>query len=98
MAKKYYDSPIKKFLGLMFKRRTNTTHIFRFKKQVKHSIHTFFVFFPIDIKFLDKNNKVVEIKKNLKPFRIYFPKNYYFSFIETPSKETNIKKEDKINL
>ena len=35
----------------------------------------FFVFFPIDVLFLDKNKKVVELKENFKPFSIYFPKN-----------------------
>ena len=31
----------------------------------------FFVFFPIDILFLDKNKKIIEIKKNFRPFSFY---------------------------
>lgn len=31
----------------------------------------FFVFFPIDLIFLDKNKKVIEIKENFRPFTIY---------------------------
>ena len=79
---KFCDTFLTKFLGLMF-RKKQKLH-FKFKKDVKHSIHTFFVFFPIDITFLDKNNKVIEVRKNLKPFSIYFPKNKYNSFVESP--------------
>lgn len=35
-----------------------------------NSIHTFFVRFPLDLVFLDKNMKVIKLVKNLKPFRI----------------------------
>ena len=34
-----------------------------------NSIHTFFMKFPIDVVFLDKNGKVLKIKKRLKPWR-----------------------------
>ena len=40
-----------------------------------NSIHTFFMRFPIDILFLDKNNKIIKTISCLKPFRltsIYF--------------------------
>lgn len=39
------------------------------------SIHTFFMRFPLDIVFLDKNFKVVKIIHNMKPWRmtgVYF--------------------------
>ena len=35
-----------------------------------NSIHTFFMKFPIDVAFLDKNNKVVKIVANIKPWRL----------------------------
>jgi len=35
------------------------------------SIHTFFMKFSIDVLFLDKQNKVVKIAKNLKPGRLF---------------------------
>jgi uncharacterized protein len=34
------------------------------------SIHTFFMQFPIDILFVDKNNKVIKAISSLKPFRL----------------------------
>jgi uncharacterized protein len=35
-----------------------------------NSIHTFFMRFPIDVLFVDKNNKVIKVLVNLKPFRL----------------------------
>lgn len=34
------------------------------------SIHTFFMMFPIDVLFIDSNNKVLKIYRELKPFRM----------------------------
>lgn len=34
------------------------------------SIHTFFMKIPIDVAFLDKDNTIVKIKPNLKPYTI----------------------------
>jgi len=50
-----------------------------------NSIHTFFMRFPIDVLFLDKNNLVIETKSNLKPFR--FTRLYFNSalVIELPA-------------
>lgn len=43
-----------------------------------NSIHTFFMRFPIDVLFLDKNKRVVKAIPDLKPFRI---SNIYFSSV-----------------
>jgi uncharacterized membrane protein (UPF0127 family) len=45
--------------------------------KTRFGIHTFFMKFPIDVMILDRQNRVAAIKKNLKPFRIFFwnPKN-----------------------
>ena len=73
-------SAFRKFKGLMFSKQKNL--VFMFDKKVKHSIHMFFVFYPIDIIFLDENFNVVELKQSLKPWKIYFPKQEYKYFIE----------------
>ena len=52
-----------------------------------------FVFFPIDIIFLNKNKKIIEIKRNLKPWLFYTSKNKSKFFIEIPS---NYSKDFKI--
>lgn len=36
-------------------------------------IHTFFMRFPIDVVFINSNNKVVKIIENLKPWRMPMP-------------------------
>lgn len=72
-----------KFLGLMFsKKKEDFALIFEFKKEKRLSLHTFFVFYPIDIIFLDKSKKVVEMKKGMKPFSVYFPKQKFSYVIE----------------
>jgi uncharacterized membrane protein (UPF0127 family) len=57
-----------KYLGLMFRNIKGNTAIL--KNYNRESLHTLFVFYPIDIIFLDKNKKVIEIKKNIKPFTL----------------------------
>jgi uncharacterized membrane protein (UPF0127 family) len=70
-----------KFLGFMFRKDANYALLFNNCK----SIHTFFMRFNLDIIFLDKENKVVKIIKNVRPFRIIFPIKDSFSILEIPS-------------
>lgn len=35
-----------------------------------NSIHTFFMRYPIDVLFLDRNKKIVKIVRNIKPWRM----------------------------
>ena len=61
----------------------------------------FFVFFPIDVIFLNKNKEVVELKQNFRPFSIYFPKNKAKYIIELPNntiKQTNTEINDLIDF
>ncbi|MDP2940607.1 MAG: DUF192 domain-containing protein [Candidatus Omnitrophota bacterium] len=66
-----------------------------------NSIHTFFMRFAIDAIFVDKNNKVVGLVKNLKPFRLS-PIFFNASFvIELPCQtiaETHTQIGDYISL
>ena len=59
-------------LGLMFRKRQNLIMIFR--KEKKISLHNFFVFYPIDVLILDEHKKIVEIKRNFKPFNFWSSK------------------------
>ncbi len=78
--------PLPQSLGLMFRLQHNAAFFFLFSYPVRYMIHMFFVFFPIDIIFLDKQYKVIERKENLKPFSCYKPKQSYTGFIELPAK------------
>jgi uncharacterized membrane protein (UPF0127 family) len=49
-----------------------------------NSIHMCFMFFPIDIVFLDKDYKVIKMVKSLKPWRIVAPVPKAYSVLELP--------------
>ena len=84
---KVYKNPLLQAFGLMFSRkRKDFALIFDFKKEKKECFHMFFVFYTINLIFLDKNKKVVEIKENFKPFRIYFAKAKARYVIESAKK------------
>ena len=72
-----------KALGQMFRFKPQTM-VFLFKKEQKVPLHMLFVFFPIDVVYLDSNYKIVELKENLKPFRFYFPKHKAKFVVEFP--------------
>ena len=78
----------------MFSRK-NKTLIFIFNKEKIISLHMFFVFYPIDVLFLNKKKQVVEIKENFKPFRIMIPKKPAKYIIELPN---NTIKKSKTKL
>ena len=87
-----------KALGLMFSKEIKDIgYIFIFQTTLKVNLHMFFVFFPIDILFLDEDKRVVEVKHNLKPFRIYNSKIKAKFVIELPVNtimKSNTKNQD----
>lgn len=48
-------------------------------------IHTFGLSFPIDVLILDKNKKVVDLKENLPPYRLFFWNPFYNFVLELPT-------------
>ena len=68
----------------MFSRK-NKTLLFVFNKEKIISLHMFLVFYPIDVLFLNKNKKIVEIKQNFKPFTFHTPQNKAKYVIELPN-------------
>ena len=92
-------SVISKAVGLMFSRKKPL--IFIFDKEKIVPLHMLFVFYPIDVLFLDKNKAVVEIKERLMPFAFYTPKRKSQYIIEIPAKtvkKTKTKLGDKISF
>ncbi len=84
-------SPLELAVGLMFhKKLKDTCMIFDLGKEKKVSFHMFFVFFPIDIIFLDGNKRIVDMKENFMPFTIYNNKSPAKYAVELP--EGTIKK------
>ena len=95
---KLCKNSFQKSLGLMFSLKPKPL-IFIFKKEKIIPLHMLFVFYPIDILFLDKNKTVVEKKENLKPFSFYTPKKKAMFVIELPrNKIKKTKIGDKIEF
>jgi len=76
------SSSISKIIGLMFSRKR--TILLKFKQNQKISLHNFFVFFSLNLYFLDRRNKVIEIKKRFLPFTFYTSKKQAVSVVESP--------------
>lgn len=97
---KFCKNPFSKALGLMFSKK-NKTLIFTFSREKIISLHMFFVFYPIDVLYLNKDRKVVQLKENFKPFRILIAKNPAKYIIELPNStisKTNTKLGDTISF
>lgn len=73
------DSYSQMLFGLILEKIPKTM-VFR----THFGIHTFFMKYAIDVMVLNRNNKVVCLKKKLKPNRIYFWNPKYSKIIELP--------------
>lgn len=74
----YCNSFMKRLIGMSFKRK-KTSYIYCFPKC--NSIHTFFMFQPIDVIMTDKNNHILYIQEKVKPNHIILPKkNVYYTY------------------
>lgn len=95
------DTHLKKMKGLMFRKNLDHALVFILGKKTKvgASIHSFFVFFPFDIIWLD-NFRVIDFKENVKPFTLNIsPKKPADCFIELPAgiiSKNKVKKGQKI--
>jgi uncharacterized membrane protein (UPF0127 family) len=74
-----------KIRGLMFRRRENARALlFSFPKKTRLAIHSWFVFFPFVVLWLDEDKKVIE-KKIVRPFVFCIrPKVKYQYLVEIP--------------
>jgi hypothetical protein len=89
-----------KAAGLMFSKKDDELGlIFMFDKEKRIPLHMLFVFYPIDVLFLDSKKKVVEIKRNFKSFTFYNPKKKCKYFIEVvEGKAKGVKVGDTISF
>ena len=66
------DTLFKKFRGLMFRNiKEDEALLFSLSMVKKVDLHTLFVFYPIDIYFLNEEKKVIHSILNVKPFTPY---------------------------
>ena len=92
----YCKNILTQTIGLMFSQKKIL--VFSWNSEKLRPIHMFFVFFPIDLFYLNKNKEIIEIKKNVKPFTYYNPKKKAQYLIEAPAKELKLKKKDKLEF
>ncbi len=93
------DTPIKRMKGLIGFKSLKTSEAMLIKPC--NSIHTFFMRFPIDLLFIDKDNIIIKAMSDIKPYR--FSPLYLFSraVIELSSgtiRNTGTKEGDQISI
>ena len=92
MKVKVCNNFFNRFKGFMFTKNINYGLCF----PRCNSIHTIFMFKPIDVIMTDKDYKVLYIFKNVKPYRIILPKkNVYYTF-EFPINKLDFRINEKI--
>lgn len=69
--------------GLMFKKDFKKNHALILEPC--KSIHMFFMRFPIDVIYLDKNYRVLRYRKGIKPWMVDIGHKDAYSVIELPS-------------
>ncbi|ACB85879.1 DUF192 domain-containing protein [Natranaerobius thermophilus] len=62
------DTFSKRFVGLMGKISMSSREALIIEPC--NQVHTFFVFFPLDLLFIDSNNVIIKDLRNVPPFRI----------------------------
>ena len=88
ICKNFFD----RLKGLMFVKNINYGLCF----PKCNSIHTFFMFKPIDVIMTDKNYRINYIFKNVKPYTIILPKKGVYYTFEFPINKLNFKINEKI--
>lgn len=82
---------------MMFKIPKEDGLLFVFKKEKHIALHTFFVFLPIDIIYLNRNRKVIKIIKKALPFT-FLINPVKCQYILELKDSKNIRLNEKINL
>jgi len=81
------DTFFKRLLGLMFRKKPHPLLISLSKEgRISSSIHMFFVRFGLDVIWMDKGLRVVDLREEIKPFslKIYLPKKKANYVLELP--------------
>jgi len=85
--------------GLMFRKQANLIFIEKEEKYIP--LHMLFVFYPIDVVYLNKEKEVVDVKQNFLPFSFYSPKKkaqYVLELQEGTIRAAKIEKGDILDF
>jgi hypothetical protein len=78
------DSFLGRALGLMFSGRPRPLAL-AFPSERRIGLHMGFVFFPIDVAFLDRNRRVVELLEGFRPWTAYTSRKPAMYALEMPA-------------
>ncbi len=102
------DTPIKRAIGLMFRAslKDNECMLIKFSREFYPGIWMHNMLFPLDIIWLDRKKRVVDLIRNAKPCKLldcktYTPRNRAQYVIEVKAgmaKKLGIKRNEKIDL
>ncbi len=99
---KILDSFFSRFKGLMFSKKLNKSESLIFvldsESRFNSMIHMLFVFFSIDVVFLDSSKKVVDVRKAYPFISFILPKAKSKYVIEMNAGENILKIGDKITF
>lgn len=84
-----YLTGFKTYIGTMFRKVKDEVYILDLKKERKASVHTYFCLQELDIFLVNEKLEIVESYKNIKPFRVIFPKNKFRYIIEGRNLDEN---------
>ncbi len=77
-------TPWHKACGLMFTQKMEKPLLFVFGRERMWGLHMLFVFYPIDVIFLDREKKVVDLKEDFRPWAFCTPRQPCLYIIEVP--------------
>ncbi len=83
--------------GYLFRSSSCEALLFCFSKPWRMDLHTFFVFFALDIYYLDAQGKVLLAYRRVRPFR-FFVRGVKASYILETALPTSYKVGDCINV
>ena len=78
------DTVFSRFLGLMFS-GPGRALVLEFPAEQRVSLHMVFVFYCIDVLFVDGAGKVVDVKENFRPFSFYSSPVKSLCVVELPA-------------
>jgi hypothetical protein len=79
------DTFLKRTRGLMFRKPGMYHVIFTFPKPQRLLIHTFFMRFPIDLTFYNREGHIVKTVRHMKPWHVAYCKHKVSMLVERTS-------------
>ncbi len=63
-----------------------------------HSIHTLFVRFPIDVISLDRQARILEVRRNVRPWKVFVPQQKPWAILEVSAGTIDVEQGMRLEL